>query len=68
MLISLEMANQLGLEVGDTLILNNPTAGNQQLYKIELTVGGIWVLKDPQCPYWNLYSAETLSAQSHYCL
>lgn len=62
-LISLEMANRLGLKIGDRLILNNPTAGNQEPYKKEFTIAGIWVPKNPQSNYWTFYSAETLSTR-----
>lgn len=62
-LISLDMANRFGLKVGDSIILTLPSAGIQSPYKEDLTVGGIWVPKDPESDYWKLYSPEALSTR-----
>lgn len=51
-LISLKMANDLGLGVGSTYLLYKPGEAGAPAFNMEMVVAGIWLPSDPADPFW----------------
>ncbi len=58
-LVSLDLANNLDLQVGQTYALYTPASGSAPAYRQDLYVSGIWVAADAETDFWALYPADS---------
>ncbi len=58
-LVSLELANELDLQVGQVYSLYQPPAGTLTAFRRDVLVSGIWTALDPEDDFWALYPAES---------
>jgi len=62
-LVSLDLANALDLQAGQTYTLFLPASGSIPAYRQETTIAGIWIASDPQDAFWALYPADSFQQQ-----
>lgn len=58
-LVSLDLANELGLQVGDDYALFSPASGSAAAFRQDVRISGFWVAADPENEIWALYPAES---------
>jgi putative ABC transport system permease protein len=51
-LVSLNLANDLGLETGGTYLLFKPGEAGAPSFQMEMSISGIWIPSDPNDVYW----------------
>jgi putative ABC transport system permease protein len=51
-LVSLKLANDLGLETGNTYLLYQPGEAGAPAFQMDMLVSGIWLPSDPNDSYW----------------
>jgi putative ABC transport system permease protein len=57
-LVSLNLANELGLETGGTYLLFKPGDAGGAAFQMDMVVSGIWLPSDPTESYW-FYPSES---------
>lgn len=58
-LVSLDLANELGLQVEDDYALFSPASSSVAAFRQDVRISGFWVPADPQNEIWALYPAES---------
>jgi putative ABC transport system permease protein len=58
-LVSLDLANELGLQVGQDYALFNPATASNAAFRQDVRISGLWVAGDPKNELWALYPAES---------
>jgi putative ABC transport system permease protein len=58
-LVSLDLANNLDLQVGQTYALYTPASGATPAYRQDVVISGIWTPANPDDDFWALYPADS---------
>lgn len=57
-LVSLKLANDIGLQFGETYLLYKPGETGQPPYQMRVTIAGVWLPADSTDPFW-FYTPES---------
>jgi putative ABC transport system permease protein len=55
-LVSLDLANALDLNPGETYVLYLPASGDTPAYQRSITISGLWIPDDSEDDFWSFYS------------
>jgi len=58
-LASLDMANELGLQVGQSYVLYSPASGSALAYRLDFVISGLWVPLNAEADFWGLYPSDS---------
>lgn len=58
-LVSLDLANELGLAVGGVYTLFIPASGSTAAFRQDVRISGLWVPSDKDEAIWSLYPADS---------
>lgn len=58
-LVSLDLANELGLQVGQDYALFNQATASNAAFRHDVRISGFWLAANPQDELWALYPAES---------